>query len=125
MLLRKFQCVYPITFKPFEVLLLNCIQILKMIRRCAENKVLNSPTLLTELFPFISPSSGLKRAVVIYWQKYVHEALVNRLGGLSLPRKSVVRLSDCFNMTLAVYRGRKTTTTSLFVNFSVKIVSAQ
>ena len=35
--------------------------------------------------------------------------LVNRLGGLSLPRKSVVRLTDRPDMTLDVYRGRKTT----------------
>ena len=41
--------------------------------------------------------------------KYVHEVLVNRLGGLSLPRKSVVRLTDRPDMTLGVYRGRKTT----------------
>ena len=40
----------------------------------------------------------------------MHEVLVNRLGGLSLPRKSVVRLTDRPNMTLDVYRGRKTTT---------------
>ena len=33
-----------------------------------------------------------------------------RLGGLSLPRKSVVRLSDRPDMTFDVYRGRKTTT---------------
>ena len=39
----------------------------------------------------------------------MHEVLVNRLGGLSLPRKSVVRLTDRPDMTLAVYRGRKTT----------------
>ena len=39
----------------------------------------------------------------------MHEELVNRLGGLSLPRKSVVRLTDSPNMTLDVYRGRKTT----------------
>ena len=32
-------------------------------------------------------------------------------GGLSLPRKSVVRLTDRLNMTLDVYRGHKTTTT--------------
>ena len=38
----------------------------------------------------------------------VHEVLVNRLGGLSLPRKSVVRLTDRPDMTLDVYRGRKT-----------------
>ena len=39
----------------------------------------------------------------------MHEVLVNRLGGLSLPRKSVVRLPDRPDMTLDVYRGRKTT----------------
>ena len=40
----------------------------------------------------------------------MHEVLVNRLGGLSLHRKSVVRLTDRPAMTLDVYRGRKTTT---------------
>ena len=40
----------------------------------------------------------------------MHEVLVNSLGGLSLPRKSVVRLTDHPDMTLDVYRGRKTTT---------------
>ena len=39
----------------------------------------------------------------------MHEVLVNRLGGLSLPRKSVVRLTDRTDMTLDGYRGRKTT----------------
>ena len=54
----------------------------------------------------MSPSADSRRAVVSYWRKYV----VNRLGGLSLPRKSVARLTDRPNMTLDVYRGRKTTT---------------
>ena len=40
----------------------------------------------------------------------MHEVLVNRLGGLNLPKKSVVRLTDHPDMTLDVYRGRKTTT---------------
>ena len=39
----------------------------------------------------------------------MHEVQVNRLGGLGLPRKSVVRLTDRPDMTLDVYRGRKTT----------------
>ena len=39
----------------------------------------------------------------------MHKVLVNRLGGLSLPRKSVVRLTDRPDMTVDVYRGRKTT----------------
>ena len=45
----------------------------------------------------------------------MHEVLVNRLGGLSLPRKSVVRLTDRPDMTLDVYRGRKTTMQQLTV----------
>ena len=39
----------------------------------------------------------------------MHEVLVNRLGGLSLPRKSVVRSTDRPDMTVDVYHGRKTT----------------
>ena len=39
----------------------------------------------------------------------MHEVLVNRIGGLSLPRKSVARLTDRPDMTLDVYSGRKTT----------------
>ena len=58
---------------------------------------------------FVSPSAFSRRAVVSYWRKYVHEVLVNRLGGLSLHRKIVVRLTDRPDMTLDVYRGRKTT----------------
>ena len=41
-----------------------------------------------------------RRAVVSYWRKYVLEVLVNRLGGLSLPRKNVVKLTDRPDMTL-------------------------
>ena len=43
----------------------------------------------------------------ITWKDYVHEALVNCLGGLSLPRKSVVRLNDCPDMNIDDYRGHK------------------
>ena len=39
----------------------------------------------------------------------MQEVLVNRLGGLSLPWKSVVRLTDRPDMILNVYHGRKTT----------------
>ena len=69
--------------------------------------VLGSIPGLATYFP--SPSAFSRRAVVSYWRKYVHEVLVNRLGGLNLPRKSVVRLTDRPDMTLDVYRGRKTT----------------
>ena len=53
----------------------------------------------------VSLSADSRGAVISYWRKYVHEVLVNHLGGLSLPRKSVVRLIDRPNMTLDVYRG--------------------
>ena len=58
---------------------------------------------------FVSPSAFSRRAVVSYWRKYVHEVLVNRLIGLILPRKNLVTLTDRLDMTLDVYRGRKTT----------------
>ena len=61
-------------------------------------------------YTFVSPSAESRRAVVSYWRKYVHEVLLNRLGGLSLPRKSVVRLTDRPDMTLDVYHGHETTT---------------
>ena len=51
----------------------------------------------------------------------MHEVLVNRLGGLSLPRKSVVRLTDRPGMTLDVYRGRKTTIQQLFTFLLEKV----
>ena len=57
---------------------------------------------------FISPLADSRRAVVGYWQKYVHDALVNHLGGLSLLGKSVVRFTDCPDMTIK--HGHKTTT---------------
>ena len=59
---------------------------------------------------FVSPSADSRGSVVSYWRKHVHEVLVSRLGGLGLPRESVVRLTDRPDMTLDVYRGRKTTT---------------
>ena len=39
----------------------------------------------------------------------MYEALVNRLGCLSLPRKIVVKLTDRPDMNLDVYHVRKTT----------------
>ena len=59
---------------------------------------------------FLSPSADSSRAVVSFWRKYVNKVLVNRLGGLSLPRKSVSKLTDRPDMTIDVYHGRKTTT---------------
>ena len=49
---------------------------------------------------FVSCSADSRRAVVSYWRKYVHEVLVNHLGGLSLTRESVVRLTDFLDMTI-------------------------
>ena len=53
---------------------------------------------------------GSRKAVVSYWRKYVHEVLVKHLGGIILPRKRVIRLTDHPDITLDVYRGGKTTT---------------
>ena len=46
-------------------------------------------------YTFVSPSADSRRALVSYWQKYVHKVLVNHLGGQSLPRKSVIGFTDC------------------------------
>ena len=51
----------------------------------------------------------------------MHEVLVNRLGGLSLPRKSVARLTDHLDMTLDVYRGHKTTIQEKYSSDSVNV----
>ena len=40
----------------------------------------------------------------------MHKVLVNPLGALSLPRKSVIRLTDHPDMAFDVYNGDKTTT---------------
>ena len=53
----------------------------------------------------------------------MHEVLVNHLGGLSLPTKSVVKLTDHPDMTLDVYHGRKTTTTTRLTDFRFPIDS--
>ena len=53
----------------------------------------------TTIHTFVSPSTDSRGAVVSFCQKYVHEVLVNCLGGLSLPRKSGGRLTDCPDMT--------------------------
>ena len=68
---------------------------------------------------FVSPSADSRGAVVSYWRKYVHEVLVNCLGGLSLPRKSVGRLTDHPDLALDVYCGCKTTTTKFFLSAAI------
>ena len=47
----------------------------------------------------------------------MHEVLVNRLGGLSLPRKSVVRLTDRPDMTFDVYNNSTTILTATHYPF--------
>ena len=70
---------------------------------------------------FRSPSAFSRWAIVSSLQKYVHEVLVNRLGGLSLPRKSVVMITDRPDVTLDVYRGRKTTRQQFSVTRQIHI----
>ena len=69
--------------------------------------VLGSIPGLTTYFPFAF--RFFKKGSCQLLVKVCAEVLVNRLGGLSLSRKSVVRLTDRPDMTLDVYRGRKTT----------------
>ena len=66
------------------------------------------------LHTFVSPSADSRRAVVSYLRKYVHEVLVNRLAGLSLPMNGVVRLTDRRGTTIAVYHGCSKNTLKLF-----------
>ena len=57
--------------------------------------------ILSLLYPLIQEGqlSVTGESMCTNWRKYVHEVLVNRLGGLSLSRKSVVRLTDRLDMT--------------------------
>ena len=55
----------------------------------------------------------------------MHEVLINCLGGLSLPRKSVVRLTARPDMTLDVYRGRKTTIQQLATNLNIETAMSE
>ena len=52
----------------------------------------------------------MKGSCQLLAREYRHLVLVNRLGGASLPRNSVVRLTVRPNMTIADKRGRKATT---------------
>ena len=65
---------------------------------------------------FVFSSTDSRGAIVSYWRKY--EGLLKRLVGLSLLRKSVVRLTDRPDMTIDVDLGRKTnnsTTTTTII----------
>ena len=59
------------------------------------------------------PSADSRRADVSFWQKYVHQVLVNRLERLSQPRNSVVRITDRRYMTEIIRRKTPTQTKSL------------
>ena len=57
-------------------------------------------------YQFSLPSADSRRAVVSYWQKKGQQVLVNHVVGLSLPRKSVDRITDRPSITIAVDHGR-------------------
>ena len=57
-------------------------------------------------FTFVSPSADSRRVVVCYQRNSVHYT-AEPLGGQSLPRNSVVRLTDRADMATAVYCERK------------------
>ena len=66
---------------------------------------------------FIFPSADSRRGLVSYWQKYLHLVLVDLLGGLSLPRNSMIRLIDGPYMTITVNCGCKATKQQQQQNF--------
>ena len=53
--------------------------------------------------------------------KLCAQSTVYRLGGLGLHRKSVARSTDCPDMTIAVYHGRKTTKQQQFSKVCLKL----
>ena len=87
-----------------------------MLGRVAQSVALLTQSRFGHIFSFLLIQEG---QLSVTGERYVHEVLVNRLGGLSLSRKSVVRLNDRPGMTIGVYRGRKTTTTH---NLRLKIM---
>ena len=88
--------------------------------RVAQSSLTQEPEARYPVRPhtFVSLSADSRRAIASYWRKYVHEVLVNRLGGLRLPRISVARLTDRSDMTLAVYYGR----TGLYNNNTTTLI---
>ena len=68
---------------------------------------------------FLSPSAFSRRTVTVvsYWRKYVQEVLVNRLGGLNLPRKNWPSRHDLRSLPLTYNNNATTTTTNAwFIN---------
>ena len=55
---------------------------------------------MKHFYGYSLPTADSSWAVVCYWRKDVHLVLVNGLG--SLPRNSVVRLTDRLDMTVVV-----------------------
>ena len=64
------------------------------------------------------PYTDSRRAVVSYWWKYMHLVLVNCLGGLNLPRKSVSRLTDSSPVCLGCPATLKPTSSSSLLDSS-------
>ena len=52
------------------------------------------------------PSADSRRAVVSYWRKNVHFALVSRLGERCKHAQEKSVMTDCPDMTIDVYGGR-------------------
>ena len=76
--------------------------VVQLVTRLAQESVI----------PCLIPGPAIYFCFSFPWFKkgsYVHLVLVNCLGGLSLLRICVVRLTDRPDITIAVYRGREAT----------------
>ena len=78
------------------------VRVLQLVARLTQEPEVSGSILLRPQF-FVSLSADPRRAVISYWRKYEHEVLVYRLGGLSLPMESVVRLTDRTDIITSVY----------------------
>ena len=54
---------------------------------------------------WFAPSYHSRRAVVSYWQKYLHMYWLTTRNRTSLPRKSLRRFTDLLSMAISVFTG--------------------
>ena len=88
---------------------------------CLISESISSSHAYRSLKQMVGSTSCPLTTILLSSLAFVQILYVNCLGDLSLPRKSVVMLTDRPDMTLDVYRGHKTTTQQqiLYKNLSL------